>query len=145
MLGRKFLFVTEQKAFVLLLVLHRSYSRWLDRLTPFDFQMEHKPGAKIGLGDFLLRHPSSYAKPVSTYDSMFTVAKISIIRSAFGFQKKNFSKGKIESPMANNNIRVCNISNREQSLENKKTRVGNWINHRATNCISGRSSKFNDS
>ena len=119
-------------------------TRWLDRLILFDFQLEHKPGAKIGFADYLSRHPSSDAKPVSTYDSKFTVAKISLTRSALGFQKGKFSKGKLESPKANHNKRVCNISNRKQSLEGERKCVRNWTNHRATNCISGWSTKFNE-
>ena len=91
-------------------------TRCLDRLIPFDFQIEHKRGSKIGLADNLSRNPSSDAKPVSTYDSMFTVAKINSIRGALGFQKTFLSKGKLESPPANEQ-RVCNISNRKQSLE----------------------------
>ena len=67
-------------------------TRWLDRLIPFDSQVEHKPGAKIGLVDYLSRHPSLDAQPVSTYDSMFTVAKISRIRSALGFEKEAYPK-----------------------------------------------------
>ena len=51
-------------------------TRWLDRLIPFDFQVEHKPGAKIGLADFLSRHPSKETTPISTYDKMFAEAKI---------------------------------------------------------------------
>ena len=27
---------------------------WLGRLTPIDFQVEHKPGAKTGLADFFI-------------------------------------------------------------------------------------------
>ena len=65
-------------------------TRWLDRLIPFDCQVEHKTGAKVGFADYLSRHPSSDAKPVSTYDSMFTVAKIIQSRSALGFEKEIF-------------------------------------------------------
>ena len=114
-------------------------TRWLDRLIPFDFQVEHKPGAKIGLADYLSRHPSLEPQPISTYDSMFTVAKISRIRSALGFKKKTFSKNKLESPSVTNNRRVCNISNRKRPVEGDRSCDGNWTNHRATNCISGRS------
>ena len=86
-LGRKFLIVRDHKALVSLLnrnnkknkTMFSRLTRWLDRLIPFDFQVEHKPGAKFGFADYLLRHPSSDAKPVSTYGSMFTVAKISQI------------------------------------------------------------------
>ena len=111
---------------------------------PFDFQVEHKPRAKIGLADYLSRHPSLEPQPVSTYDSMFTVAKIRRIRSALGFEKKPFSKNRLESPPVTNNRRVCNISNRKRPVEGERSCDGNWINHRATNCNSGRSIKFSN-
>ena len=58
-LGRKFLIVTDQKALLSLLNGNKKknkttfsrLTRWLDRLIPFDFQEEHKPGAKLGLAD----------------------------------------------------------------------------------------------
>ena len=103
-------------------------TRWLDGLIPFDFQVEHKPGAKIGFADYLSRHPSSDAKPVSTYDSMFTVAKISHIRSALGFKREA-----LESPKANdNNKRVCNRSNIKQPVEGEKNQsfeIFRFYNH----------------
>ena len=68
-------------------------TRWLDRLFPFDFQYEHKPGAKIGLADYLSRHPCKEATPISTYDNMFTVAKINLIRTALGFYSSSASRG----------------------------------------------------
>ena len=40
-------------------------ARWLDRLIPFDFEVEHMPGAKIELADYLSRYPNSEAKSVS--------------------------------------------------------------------------------
>ena len=119
-------------------------TRWLDRLIPFDFKVVHKPGAKIGFADYLSRHPSSDAKPVSTYDSKFTVAKINQIRSALGFKKEAFSKSRVESPKANHNKRVCNISNIKQPAEGERSCGENWTNHRATNIISGRSIKSSE-
>ena len=68
-------------------------TRWIDRLIPFDFRIEHKPGAKIGLEDFLSRNPSSLAEPVYQYDSMFTVAKMHSICKSFGFAKTNLFGG----------------------------------------------------
>ena len=129
-LGRKFLIVTDHKALVLLLngnnkktkTMFSRLTRWLDCPLPFDFQVEHKPRAKIGFADYLSGHPSSDAKPVSTYDSMFTVAKISQIRSALGLKKEIFSKGKLESPKANNNNKLgCNISNIKQPVDGERT------------------------
>ena len=72
---------------------------------------------------------------------MFTVAKISHIRSTLGFEKEAFSIGRLESPKANNNKRVCNISNIKQPIESERSWGGNWTNHIATNCISVRSIK----
>ena len=98
--GRKFLIVTDHKGLVSLLngnnkknkTMFSRLTRWLDRLIPFDFQVEHKPAAKIGFADYLSRHPSSDAKPVSTYDSMFTVAKISQLDSHSDLKRKNYPK-----------------------------------------------------
>ena len=70
-----------------------SLTRWLDRLIPFDFQIDHKPGAKIGLADYLSRHPCNEATPISTYKKMFTVAKINLIRAALGFNENTASRG----------------------------------------------------
>ena len=69
-LGRNFLIVTDHKALISLLngnkktnmTMFSRLTRWLDRLIPFGFQVEHKPGAKIGLADYLSCHPSKEAK-----------------------------------------------------------------------------------
>ena len=151
-LGRKFLIVTDHKALVSLLngnnkknkTMFSRLTRWVDRLIPFDFQVEHKPGAKIGLADYLSRHPSLELQPVSTYDSMFTVAKLSRIRSALGFEKEHVSKNRLESPPVTNNRRVCNISNRKRPVEGERSCDGNWTNHKVTNYFSGRSIKFSN-
>ena len=112
MFGRKFLIVTDHNALVSLLnrdskknkTMFSRVPRWLDRLILFDFQVEHKPGAKIGLADYLSRHPSSNAKPVRTYDSMFTVAKIILIRSTSDLQRNI-------SPKANSSLQRLLIVN----------------------------------
>ena len=65
-LGRHFTIVTDHKALISLLkeknkknkTLLSRLTRWLDRLIPFEFVIEHKTGAKIGLADYLSRHPS---------------------------------------------------------------------------------------
>ena len=68
-------------------------TRWLDRLIPFDFNLEHKPGAKVGLADYLSHHPSKEATPISTYDNIFRVAKRNSIRTNLGFVQSNASRG----------------------------------------------------
>ena len=131
-LGRSFLIVTDHKALISLLngnnkknkTMFSRLTRWLDRIIPFDFQIEHKPGAKIGLADYLSRHPSREATPISTYDNMFTVAKINLIRTALGF---NTSKGpntsKEPTCTADNqhSINRLEVSSQNDSVEGGKT------------------------
>ena len=49
-------------------------TRWVDRLLPFQFDIEHLPGAKMGLVDYISRNPSQKAKKVSANDEEFIVA-----------------------------------------------------------------------
>ena len=60
----------------------------------FDFVIEHKPGAIIGIADFLSRHPSEPPKPISQYNNLFTNAKIASIRKNLGFTNDLKSLGK---------------------------------------------------
>ena len=91
--------ITDHEALVSLLIGNNSknktrfsrLTRWLDRIIPFDFCVEQKPGAKIGLADYLARYSNSLAEPVSSYDSTFTVAKINTISKTYGFLKIDLS------------------------------------------------------
>ena len=101
-LGRSFTVITDHKAVISLLngnnkkskTLFSRLTRWLDRLIPFDFVKEHKPGAKIGIADYLSRHPSEPPKPISQYDNLFTVATIASIRKTLDFTNDLKSLGK---------------------------------------------------
>ena len=131
-LGRSFLIVTDHKALISLLnrnnkknkTMFSRLTRWLDRLTPFDFRIEHKPGAKIGLADYLSRHPSIKATPISTYDNMFTVAKINLIRTVLGFNTSkgdNKTKGPFCTAESKQSINRLEVSSRDESVEGGKT------------------------
>ena len=64
-------------------------TRWVDKLLPFDFTIDHLPGSKMGLVDYILREPQQKAVNISTYDEQFIVAKLNAIkRSAKRFLKK---------------------------------------------------------
>ena len=125
-LGRNFLIVTDHKSLIFLLngnnkknkTIFSRLTRCLDRLIPFHFQIEHKPGAKIGLADYLSRHPCNDATPISTYDNMFTVAKINLIRAALGFNKNNASRGYKSSNLKSKGPHIKAASN--QSINRLK-------------------------
>ena len=83
------------------------------------------PGAKNGLADYLSRHPNSEAKPVSSYDSMFTVAKIKSIQRALGYKNKlgngssNVNNKVSNRKLANGNA-VCKIRKDKPPVEGEK-------------------------
>ena len=65
--GKSFTFITDHRALLSIMKEHRSikyYSsrqtRWVDRLLPFDFIIEHIPGAKMGLVDYTSTVSASY-------------------------------------------------------------------------------------
>ena len=57
-------------------------THWVDRLLPFDFNIEQIPGAKMGLVDYISRQPNQQAKVTNKYDKEFAVATITRIRDA---------------------------------------------------------------
>ena len=69
--GRNFTVVTDHRALLSILKEHRSnksynsqLSRWIDRLPPYNFTIEHMPGAKMGLVDYISRNTFARAKNI---------------------------------------------------------------------------------
>ena len=100
--GKNFTVVTHHRALLSILKEHRSkklynsrLSRWIDRLLPDNFTIEHMPGAKMGLVDYISRNPYARAKKISIYDEHFVVATISKIRDSMKYlitNKQNATK-----------------------------------------------------
>ena len=87
--GKNFTVLTDHRAPLSVLKPHRfnkSYksrlTRWIDRLLPFDFNMEHISGTRKCLVDYISRQPNQKAKSITHYDEEFMVATISRIRDA---------------------------------------------------------------
>ena len=55
-------------------------TRWSDRLLPFDFTIDHLPGSKMGLVDYISRDTQQKAVNISAYDEQFIVAKLDVIK-----------------------------------------------------------------
>ena len=125
---------------------YKVQAEFFETLTPFQQKGRRVP---ITLQDSVDKEISNilqqgHIEKLEECSDKYFVSPISLIRSALGFTKEHFSKGKLESPKTTNNKRVCIISNRKQSLEGERTCDGNWTNDRAMNCISGRSTTFNE-
>ena len=87
--GKNFTVLTDHRALFSALKSHRSIkpsnsrlTRWIDRLLTFDFNIEHIPGTRMGLVDYISRQPNQKAKSITQYDEEFMVATISRIRDA---------------------------------------------------------------
>ena len=98
--GKEFTVITDHRALLSILKEHRSnksyisrLARCVDRLLPYQFSIEHLPGAKMGLVDYISRNPYQPAKSVSKYDEEFVVATLSSIHTDAQLlqQKHNFA------------------------------------------------------
>ena len=79
--------ITDHRTLLSILKEHRSNksynsrsSRWVDHLVPYQFKIEHLPGAEMGLVDYISRNPHQPAKSISKYDE-FLVATLSRIKA----------------------------------------------------------------
>ena len=93
---KNFTVITDHRALLSILKEHRSnksynsrLSRLIDRLILYNFTIEHMPGAKMGLVNYISRTHSQELKKVSTYDEHFVVASISKIRNSMKHLIKN--------------------------------------------------------
>ena len=85
--GKPFTVITDHRAFLSIMRENRSnksynsrLTRWVDRLLPFDFSIDHLPGTKIGLVDYISRDSQQHAANISAYDEQFIVAKLDVIK-----------------------------------------------------------------
>ena len=60
-------------------------TRWVDRLTLFDINIEHISGAKMGLVDYISRQLNRKAKITNKNDDEFAVATNTRIRDMIQF------------------------------------------------------------
>ena len=94
--GKQFKVITDHRALLSIMKEHRSnkscnsrLTRWVDRLLPFQFDIEHLPGAKMGLVDYISRNPSQKAKKISTYEEEIIVAKLNLISKSINALELN--------------------------------------------------------
>ena len=85
--GKPFTVITDHRALLSIVRESRSnksyncrLTRWVDRLLPFDFSIDHLPGSKMGLVDYISRDPQQKAVNISAYDEQFIVAKLDVIK-----------------------------------------------------------------
>ena len=57
-------------------------ARWIDRLLPFDFDIKHLSGSKLGLIDYISLHPVGKLQSPVNWDEHFVVTVITILLPA---------------------------------------------------------------
>ena len=69
--SKDFTVITDHRALLSILKESRSnksynshLTRWIDRLLPFQFDNKHFSGAKMGLVDYIFRHPNQKAEKI---------------------------------------------------------------------------------
>ena len=79
--GRRFTLITDHQALVSALQSNRGnktyqskLTRWIERLIPFDFDIHHPSGSKMGLIDYISLHPVGKPQPPAYWDEQFVVA-----------------------------------------------------------------------
>ena len=84
--GKPFTVITDHSALLSIMRENRSnksynsrLTRWVDRLLPFDFSIDHLPGSKMGLVNYISCDPQQKAVNISAYDEQFIVAKLDVI------------------------------------------------------------------
>ena len=87
--GRSSTIITDHRALLSVMKEYRSnktynssLTRWVNQLLAFDFNIEHIPGAKMGMVDYISRHRNRKAKVTNKIDEEFVVATITRIRDA---------------------------------------------------------------
>ena len=80
LLGNHFVILSDHKAIISALKTNRGnkthqsrLTRWADRLLPFDFDIFHISGGKLGIVDYLPRYPTFEAPRTSNFDEQYVV------------------------------------------------------------------------
>ena len=101
--GKHFSVIRDQRALLSILnqnQSNKSYKKRLvlliGRLIPFQFDIEHLPGAKMGLVDYISRHPNQKAKKLFAYDDDLFVAKLKLISTSVNSLKLEPTKSAVQ-------------------------------------------------
>ena len=102
--GSRFILQTDHQALLSALKSNRGnktyqsrLTRWVDRLLPFNFSVEHIAEENTGFADYFSRHPTSAAIPISKDDENFVIN----LSDTFKFMLKRADKNSTNRITAN--------------------------------------------
>ena len=114
-------------------------SRWIERLLPYNFSIDHMPRAKMGLVDYFSRIPFAQGKKILENDENFVVLTISKVRHSLKqtnqptssvWQKLNtMIKPNTPSSKLNKSFALQTPISKSKSLQLKNKLVTSWSRH----------------
>ena len=120
--GKPFTVKTDHRALLSIMRENRankSYNsrlrRWVDRLLPFDFTIDHLPGSEMGLVDYISRDPQQKVVNISAYDEQFIVAKMDVIQRSvkrFLLNAENYIDFAAQNPLLKQASTTPNSTNK---------------------------------
>ena len=120
--GKPFTVITDHRAPLSIVRENRSnksynsrLTRWVDRLLPFDFSIDHLLGPKMGLVDYISRDPQQKAVNISAYDEQFIVVKLNVIKRGakrFLLNAENYVDFAARNPLTKRASNNSNSSNK---------------------------------
>ena len=123
--GNKFTLQTDHQALLSALKNNRGnktyqsrLSRWVDRLLPFNFIIEHIPGKNMGSADYLSRHPSGSPSPINEDDEKFVINLIEEIKHVV--LKQNITLLGSNKPTGNFNQSESSVQNERNDVTHTK-------------------------
>ena len=106
--GRRFTLITDHQALVSVLKSNRGnktyqsrLTRWIDRPIPFDFDIHHLAGSKMGLIDYIFRHPVGKPQSPAYWDEQFVVASFDDFVKCVEFQDSSSNNISLNSHSIN--------------------------------------------
>ena len=126
--GNKFTLQTDHQALLSALKNNRENKtyqsrlyRWVDRLLPFSFTIEHIPRKNMVFADYLSRHPSGPPVPTNEDDEKFVINIIQEIKDAI--LKQNITPLGSIKPTGNFNQSESNTENERNDVTHDKLNI----------------------
>ena len=96
-------------------------TRWAYRLLPFNFDISHISGSKLGIVNYLSRYPTFEAPDTSNFDELFVVQSNIDFFSACHFKEKLWMEETYEMEKSHPYHSVVNINQADKYLFTHKT------------------------
>ena len=102
-------------------------TRWVDRLLPFEFEEVHLPGRKLGMADYLSRHPTDIQGPSvkaeTLWNEWFTVNSVISLNYVLDNNGKTSEQGEsVKCATENHSVNCINVASEKEPIRRRDAR-----------------------